>query len=184
MSIDRQEADALLAEIETTISSVKRSRQFRMAGAAMILWGAIVFIAQLICADAPEYSVRTWLIADFTGVVGTIALLRYGLRERAGVKFPARYLGACALFFLFGYAWTGVIGGFGAREAAAFWPTFFFFAYSLAGLYFGWAFVAIGLVLSGLILGGYLWSGDWFSLWLAVVCGGGLVLSGVWMRQA
>jgi hypothetical protein len=184
VSINREEADAVLADVATTIRKVKRSRQYRMAGAAMILWGAIVFVAQLICVEAPRSSGKIWLIADFLGIIGTIALLRYGLRERAGVKFPFRYLSACALFFLFGYAWTCVLGRFGPREAAAFWPTFFFFAYSLAGVYFGWTFMVIGLGLSALILGGYLWSGDWFSLWLAVVCGGGLILSGAWMRQA
>jgi len=38
--------------------------------------------------------------------------------------------------------------------------------------------------LTGLILAGYFWSGEWFNLWLAIVNGGGFVLCGLWMRRA
>jgi hypothetical protein len=62
----------------------------------------------------------------------------------------------------------------------AFWPTLFLFGYALAGLWFGAAFSAIGLGLTALILAGYVWSGAAFSLRLAVVCGGGFILCGLW----
>jgi hypothetical protein len=66
----------------------------------------------------------------------------------------------------------------------AFWPTLFMLGYTLAGLWFGLAFTALGLVLTALILAGYFWSGEWFSLWLAIFNGGGLILCGVLMRRA
>jgi hypothetical protein len=40
------------------------------------------------------------------------------------------------------------------------------------------------LGLSALVLVGYLWSGEWFNLWLAAVNGGGFILCGGWMRRA
>jgi hypothetical protein len=66
----------------------------------------------------------------------------------------------------------------------AFWATFFMLPYTMAGLWLGWAFVAIGLGISALTLIGYYWSGPYFELWMAVVDGGGLVLGGLWMRRS
>jgi hypothetical protein len=40
------------------------------------------------------------------------------------------------------------------------------------------------VTLSAVIVAGYLWSGEWFTLWLAVFNGGGLILCGLLMRRA
>jgi hypothetical protein len=52
-------------------------------------------------------------------------------------------------------------------------------------LWFGYAFLALGLGISTLVLIGYVFvTGDGFLVWMAVVNGGGLILSGLWMRRA
>ena len=56
--------------------------------------------------------------------------------------------------------------------------------YIIAGLWFGHAFVAIGLFITALALAGYFWAGAWFELWMAFVDGGGLMLGGLWMRRS
>jgi hypothetical protein len=56
-------------------------------------------------------------------------------------------------------------------------------AYTLAGLWLGPAFVAIGVGVTALTLVGYFVAGPWFELWMAVVYGGGLMLGGYWMRH-
>ena len=56
--------------------------------------------------------------------------------------------------------------------------------YIIAGLWFGHAFVVIGLCISALALVGYFLVGDWFDLWMAFVDGGGLMLGGWWMRRS
>jgi len=57
--------------------------------------------------------------------------------------------------------------------------------YCLAGLWFGRAFIVIGLAITVLTLIGYLFiTGGMFLLWMAAVNGGGLVLSGLWMRRS
>ena len=58
------------------------------------------------------------------------------------------------------------------------------FGYAVAGLWLGRAFVVIGLLITALTVVGYLWSGAWFDLYLALVAGGGLALCGLWMRWA
>ena len=66
----------------------------------------------------------------------------------------------------------------------AFWPIYFMMVYTIAGLWFGYAFVAIGVGITALPLIGYFFAGDWFNLWMAVVDGGGLMLGGLWMRRS
>jgi len=79
---------------------------------------------------------------------------------------------------------SDLIGRFGPRERMAFWPTLFLFGFSVAGLWFGAAFTLMGLGLAALVVAGYLWSGDAFPLWQAVVTGLGFILCGLWMRRA
>ena len=56
--------------------------------------------------------------------------------------------------------------------------------YVMAGLWFGWVFVAIGSAVIALTLIGYFFAGDWFNLWMAFVNGGGILLGGLWMRRS
>jgi hypothetical protein len=95
-----------------------------------------------------------------------------------------RTLAAFLLFYAFGWVWANLIGDFGPRQQMAFWPTLFLFGYAVAGLWFGWAFTAIGLGLTALIVAAYFWSGAAFSLSMAVITGGGFILCGLWMRRA
>ena len=55
--------------------------------------------------------------------------------------------------------------------------------YALAGIWFGIAFVAIGLGITALTLIGFFYIGEVFPLWMAFVNGGGLIVGGLWMRR-
>jgi hypothetical protein len=77
-----------------------------------------------------------------------------------------------------------VLGHFTPRQMGTFWPIYFMLLYIIAGLWFGQAFVVIGLCISALALAGYFLVGDWFDLWMAFVDGGGLMLGGWWMRRS
>jgi hypothetical protein len=115
------------------------------------------------------------------GIVLTVLMLRRTGRKAAG---PVRALAAFGLFYAFGFVWTEFIGHFGAREMSVFWHTLFLFGYSLAGLWFGAGFLAIGLGLTALILAIYFLSGAAFPALMAIVAGGGYILCGYWMRRA
>ena len=182
MTISPNEAGAILAEVESIVAKVKQSRRYRLTGGLLILWGAIVAAADLICFLWPRASVWTWVAANALGAAASFAMFRGG--PDVPRRIPWRFLAAFALFVAFGLLWSVGFGRFGPRELDAFWPTLFLFGYAIAGLWFGAAFAALGLTLSALILAGYLWSGEWLNLWLAAVNGGGFVLCGLWMRRA
>ena len=58
-----------------------------------------------------------------------------------------------------------MLGHFTPRQLGAFWPIYFMLFYTLAGLWFGYAFVAIALGITALTLVGYFFFiGDAFLL--------------------
>lgn len=182
MTIRSDEAATMLADVDSVVAKVKQSRIYRNAALIIILWGVVNIVRDVLVAAAPAWFGPRWFLIDLVGVAGTIAILSRG--AVGGARFPLRMLAAFLLFYAFGWIWADVLGDFAPRQQMAFWPTLFLFGYALAGLWFGAAFSAIGLGLTGLVLAGYVWSGEAFSLWLAAVTGGGFVLCGLWMRRA
>jgi threonine/homoserine efflux transporter RhtA len=88
------------------------------------------------------------------------------------------------LLLAFGFFCADLLGHFTARQQGTFWPIYFMLFYTIAGLWFGYAFVAIGLGITVLTLIGYYFAGEQFLLWMAVVNGVGLTLGGLWMRRS
>jgi len=182
MTIRSDEAAAMLADVDSIVARVKQSRIYRSAALIIILWGVVNLAREALIAAAPAWFGPRWFLIDAIGVLGTLVLLRWVVEP--GARFPMRTLIAFCLFYAFGWIWSDFLGRFDSRQEMAFWPTLFLFGYAVAGLWFGWAFTAIGLGLTALILGGYVWAGAAFPLWLALVTGGGFILCGLWMRRA
>jgi hypothetical protein len=117
------------------------------------------------------------------GIAGSVVISRVD-HVREGVRtVDARMFAAFALFVAFGI-FCSWLGHFTPRQMGTFWPIYFMLAYTIAGLWAGYAFVTIGLGITALTLIGYFFAGDWFNLWMAFVDGGGLVLGGLWMRRS
>jgi hypothetical protein len=182
MTIRSDEAAAMLAEVENVVARVKRSRIYRNAALIFVLWGVVNLARDILIMVKPGWFGPRWFLVDLVGVAGTIALLSRGAWPVS--RFPLRILLGFALFYAFGGIWSNLLGQFGPREQMAFWPTLFMFGYTLAGLWFGAAFSAIGLALTALIVAGYFWAGAAFLPWQAAVTGFGFMLCGLWMRRA
>ncbi|TPQ32664.1 hypothetical protein C2U70_21130 [Bradyrhizobium guangdongense] len=180
--INSREASAALADIDDIVQRVKQSQLYELASLAAVWWGVLVFAANLVTWLWPIYAVYAWPAVDVFGVGGLVALRVLNPPHR-GASFDIRLLLVFVLFFAFGYLCTDVIGHFGPRQLGTFWPIYFMLFYSMAGLWFGYAFVAIGLGISALTLIGFFFIGEAFPLWMAFVNGGGLILGGLWMRR-
>ncbi|MES1148706.1 MAG: hypothetical protein ABUL53_05930, partial [Bradyrhizobium guangdongense] len=146
--IDRKEASAALADIDDIVQRVKQSQLYELASLAAVWWGVLVFAANLVTWLWPVYAVYAWPAVDILGVGGLVALRVFNPPHQGSSGFDIRLLLVFALFFAFGYLCSNVIGHFGPRELGTFWPLYFMLFYTLAGLWFGYAFVAIGLGIS------------------------------------
>jgi hypothetical protein len=181
--IDSKEASAALSDINEIVARVRQSRIYDIASQMMILWGILVCAGNIATFIALSYGSYIWIAINLLGVAGTAALGSYDYR-RSGVRsFDWRVAITFLLFFAFGLLCSTVLGHFGAREMGTFWPIYFMLFYCVAGLWFGRAFVAIGLGVTAMTLIGYFFiDGAMFLLWMAMVNGGGLILCGLWMR--
>lgn len=181
--IDSKEASAALADIDDIVQRVKQSQLYELASLGALWWGVLVFAGNLVTWLWPSYAIYAWPAVDILGVGGLVAFRLLSPPHVHGAAFDIRLVLVFVLFFAFGDICTNVLGYFGPRELGAFWPIYFMLFYTLAGLWFGSAFVAIGLGISALTLIGYFYIGEAFPLWMAFVNGGGLILGGLWMRR-
>ena len=184
-SIDAKQAASALSEIDSIAQRVRQSTIYDIASLIMIWWGALVFAGNVATYLWPRQAGYIWPIVNIVGVIGTFVISAL-VSARTGVRaMYGQVLLAYVLFFAFGFLCSQVLGHYGPREMAAFWPIYFMLFYVLAGLWFGYAFVAIGLGISALTLIGYFFvEGAAFLPWMAVVNGGGLMLGGLWMRRS
>jgi hypothetical protein len=182
MALSREQASKELAAIDDAVQRVKQSRIYRISGEIAMMWGVLQFVQYGVYALAPLRFDWSWLAVDAMGIALTVLMLqRVGFANAAG---PGHALAAFALFYGFGFVWTGLIGQFGPREMSVFWHTLFLFGYSLAGLWFGAGFLAIGLGLTAAIVAVYYFAGAAFWSAMAIVAGAGYILCGYWMRRA
>ena len=181
--IDSREASESLADINDMVGRVRQSRIYDLASQMMVMWGVLVFAGYLVTYFVPRYAFIGWLAVYVVGIPGW-AWLSFANKPRLGVRtFGLKFFLAFVIFFAFG-VFCNVLGHFGPRQISTFWPIYFMAMYSIAGLWFGYAFIAIGLSVTALTLVGYFYLGGAFDLWMAFVNGGGLLLGGLWMRRS
>ena len=181
--IDSKQASEALAEIDDIVKRVRQSRIYNLSSLLMIWWGALVFAGNIATWLWPRQGDYIWIAVNIAGILGSLAISAYGYSVTDGRNFNSRMLAAYLLFFAFGYFCANVLGHFGPRQQGTFWPIYFMLFYTIAGLWFGHAFVAIGIGITALTLIGYFCIGAEFPLWMAFVNGGGLILGGLWMRR-
>jgi hypothetical protein len=181
--IDSQQATAALADIDDMVRRVRQSRIYELASQLMVMWGVLVFAGYLVTWLVPPYAVIGWIAVYVIGIGGWGAFSAVN-RPKSGVRsFDLKLLYALAMIIIFG-VFCCVFGHFGPRQLSTFWPIYFMLFYSIAGLWFGYAFIVIGLTVSALTVVGYFYAGSAFDLWMAFVNGGGLILGGLWMRRS
>jgi FtsH-binding integral membrane protein len=180
--IDSKQASEALTEIEEIVRRVRQSRIYNLASLMIIMWGALVFAGYAATYLSPRNGGIVWIVIYVMGIAGSFVISKYD-HAREGVRtFDLRILAAFVLFVAFGI-FCSWFGHFTPRQLGTFWPIYFMLAYTIAGLWAGYAFVAIGLGITALTLIGYFFLGDAFDLWMALIDGGGLVLGGLWMRR-
>jgi hypothetical protein len=181
--IDHEAASAALSDINDMVRRVRQSRIYDVASQFMVVAGVFVVVGNLATFVAPRYAPYIWPATNVLTVVVSAAISIFDHRRTGIRSFDLRVLVALVLFYAFGLLCSVVLGHYGGREMGAFWPIYFMLFYCVAGLWFGQAFIHIGLGITALTLIGYFFiTGDLFLIWMAMVNGGGLIVSGLWMR--
>jgi hypothetical protein len=183
-SIDPREAASALSDIDSIVRRVRQSRIYNIASLILIMWGALVFAGNIAAYLSPRTAGYGWLAVYVAGIAGSFAISTFTY-PRTGVRiFDMRMLLAFLLFIAFGIFSSVWLGHFTPRQMSTFWTVYFMLVYTVAGLWVGAAFAAIGLSIIALTLVGFFYIGAAFDLWMALVNGGGLMLGGLWMRRS
>jgi hypothetical protein len=114
----------------------------------------------------PTLRLYAWPAVYVVGIAGSVVISVSNRMRSASRTFDARMLAAFVSFIAFGI-FSSWLGHFGPRQLSTFWPIYFMLIYTIAGLWVGYAFVAIGLSIIVLTLVGYFFIGDAFDLWMA-----------------
>jgi hypothetical protein len=181
--IDPREAASALSDIDAMAHRVRQSTIYQLSSLLMIVWGVLTFAGYLATYLSPRNAGYAWPTVYVAGIAGSFAVSAFGYTRTRVRAVDFRMLLAFLLMIAFGLfcCW---LGHFSPRQLGTFWPIYFMLVYTIAGLWIGQAFVAIGLGIIALTLIGYFFVGDTFNLWMAFVNGGGLVLGGLWMRRS
>ena len=181
MPVTRDEAAQALKEVEQTQSLSGQLLGYESAAPHFFVWGLVWMLGYAGTNFAPDQKNLIWGV-----VIGIGSLLSILLgRRQGGGGSPAlwRSIAISCLVMAFVGGLMFAMKYFDQRQSLAVIPLAFAAFYTLFGLAVGVRFVICGLVLGfGTVLG-YFLAGDFFGYWMAVVGGGCLLVTGLWLRR-
>jgi hypothetical protein len=186
MPISTQEAAETLQDIARTQHRASVLRGYQHGAPHFILWGIIWAIGYGSCDLAPALANPVWLVLDVAGITGSFLLGRAAIASRTGVTtgYGARFaaLGIAALGFV--AATYYIMQPHDSAQFGAFPALFVALVYSVIGIWRGSRWAIAGLLLGACTVAGYAFFKEHFMLWMAVVGGSTLILTGLWLRRA
>ena len=194
MVVDAHEATRALADIEAVKGRMSQLKNYRNAGPYFIIWGFVWLIGDGSIEFAPA-SITNWIWVGLIilGVAGSVVIgAQQGCQSKresltaakSGDRTWNRSMLIAALVFAFIWTTMAIVGGSTGRQLTAFISITVGFVYMATGLAAGaWRVFALGFIVAGLTLLGYLWLAEHFFLWMSLVGGGALILGGLLIRR-
>jgi hypothetical protein len=188
MTLSPNEAADTLRDIAATEHHSHRLYGYRQASSHLIQWGVLWIIGYGLSSLVPQHGAAIWGTIVTIGFVAGFAIVlrshsgvagRTGTRPRIYWRFPA--IAVTGLAFIF--ASIAVMSPVSSRQINAFIPLVVAAGYAVLSLWIGMRFLAVGIALAALTLGGFFLLPAHFDVWMAAVGGGALVLGGLWLRS-
>jgi hypothetical protein len=205
MDISKQEAQGSLDQIQAAVSQTRKRIAAGSTAPLLILWGAIWFVAYLgtyltYLFNFEPYCLRLthrvsigihiaaglcWMVLVPIGIAASWII---GVR-RAPVKSPhnKRFGFSGLILFVYAGVWLALLWPWNDYQISAFLASIPMFAYVMMGLW--WAdrvLLWLGIVVTLLIIVGFFLFHfqPAFWLWMAVLGGGALAGTGLYIRKA
>lgn len=184
MQIDPASARSALDDIALVEARTAQAAIYGASSAMAILWGIVVAVAYVANQYLPGIVGATWLVAWTTGFAGSAFISwRWKRASSKQHRVTIRFVAAQMVLILFGFLFLWLLPPSSPRQVAAFFPLVFMMGYVIAGLWLGRFFVVCGILVSALTVLGYLYSGPWLPLWMAIANGGALIAGGLYLRR-
>jgi hypothetical protein len=184
MTVDRDEASALLHDVEGIETRVRELLVYARVSDYLFLWGAIWLFGFTASYFVPIYADTMWLGLETVGLIGTVLIVAtHSARGRPRNLFViARASITVVAIIVFGTLWS-TLAHMGWREHVTFWPTLLSFLLFLMGLWAGRALAFAAFAIFSVSLAGYFIAGPYLLLWMAVAVGGAMIAGGFWLRR-
>lgn len=179
MTIDHGDAAASLAAVARTRQRSGELRGYAHAGDIVAAWGLVWLVCNLTGYFAPRYTGNAWLAGIVLGVVWSI--WRGG---RAGDRPGWRVHASAATTVAFVALVVLIAEVRDQAQINALISLFVAVGYISMGLWTGLRFAWIGLAIAAFVVIGWFLDREHLELWLGLGGGGGLLLSGLWLRRA
>jgi hypothetical protein len=190
--------------METLLNAQQAAQALKEAGAAerrsaeaysysqsapyCFVWGAVWLLgygAEALIPSSQPASVWLgwwWMGLTLTGAAISVAIGRLQNMRRPGRSWRTGML--FLIIWLFTLALFAVLHPKNSLQVGAYFPLLFSAIYAAIGLWLGLRYILVGLFLAVATLGAYFLMREYFFHWMALVGGGSLLLTGLWMRQA
>jgi hypothetical protein len=196
MNVSQDEARETLGQIEDVRQRTKKMVAYAGGDICFVVWGVIWFIGFLsthfLGYSRAAWSGTAWLILVAAGIVVSIIVEK----RRAPVKSTVGKRIGVFWWLLYAYVflWISLLSPFievqGHAESVMFWnrmgaiaATVPMFAYVVAGLWLEHFMVWLGLAVTALTIFGLFVLQPYFYIWMAVVGGGTLAGTGLFIRN-
>ncbi len=180
MAISPDQAAAALKDIEAVAVRSNDLKNYAIGAPILIMWGIICMMGYGAGAVSPAYGV-VWFPLTLVGAAATFFMARRAKRKgdgRIGGRIGWTWM-ALLVFYIAAFA---VLRPSEPNQFAAFPALLVGLSYVLMGIWTSRRYVVLGVAVAAFTLIGYFALAPFFSLWMAVVMGGGLVLGGLWVK--
>jgi len=182
MATDPESAAASLSDVARVEQRTREAVRYSYAASYQLLWGVLVAAGYLAEYFSPRNGWTIWIAVLVLSVGGGIVIRARRARD-SGRPADYRVVWAQLALIAFGILWTELFSDPTTRQINALWPSFFMFAMVLFGIFVGRFYVILGISVTALTAIGYLWLGNLYLPWMAVVAGGALIASGLYLRR-
>ncbi|MCJ7825088.1 MAG: hypothetical protein MUP44_09335 [Anaerolineales bacterium] len=181
--MDRNEAHESL-EIVRQASELTRQAVARAgSGYMLIIWGVVWLVGFLGSQFLGEAQGYLWLFLDVFGIVGTAVVIIKSskqVRSTHGKRIGIFWL----ILFVYGGLIYWIAGPFQGDQYLLFITILVSLAYVVMGLWFSPPLLYIGLSITALAMVGWQLVPAYLGAWLALVGGGGLISSGIYILRS
>jgi hypothetical protein len=181
--IDSRQAASALKDATDTERRSSALYRYQRAAPYFFLWGGI-WLAGYGASDLwPRQAGLVWIGLLVLALAISMMIGRAADSARQVTRSNWRYAVSYAAIWSFFGATYAVMGPVHPIQQAAFPPLVVSLVYVLTGLWSAPRFIAAGLVLAALTLGGFFWLPQHFLLWEGACGGAALLLAGFWFRR-
>ena len=175
-----EEAAQALRDIDLIKHRAAGFQDYRAESSQLILWGLVYLAGFSLTACFREYLIAVWTAVVFVGLATGACI---ALHSSAGAGIVRRYMAIIVTILSFILVMHVIFWPVQAEQGAMVGPMLVASLYVLRGIQLRPRYTVIGCVLAALCLFGYLFLLPVFWPWMAMACGGTLILSGLWLRS-